>query len=142
MVVLVSFLRNLHRGCTNLHFHQQCMRGSLFSILSPAFVICRLFNDGHSNRCEVIYIVVLICISLIVRLTIFSCAYSLSHVRFFATPSTVACQAPLSMGFSRQGYWSGLPFPSPSDLPDPGIEPVSPALQADSLLSHQGSPDN
>ena len=135
MVVLVSFLRNLHRGCTNLHFHQQCMRGSLFSILSPAFVICRLFNDGHSNRCEVIYIVVLICISLIVRLTIFSCAYSLSHVRFFATPWTVACQAPLSMGFSRQGYWSGLPFPSPSDLPNPGIEPVSPALQADSLLS-------
>ena len=135
MVVLVSFLRNLHRGCTNLHFHQQCMRGSLFSILSPAFVICRLFNDGHSNRCEVIYIVVLICISLIVRLTIFSCAYSLSHVRFFATPWTVACQAPLSMGFSRQGYWSGLPFPSPSDLPNPGIEPGSPALQADSLLS-------
>ena len=45
------------------------------------------------------------------------------------------------MGFSRQEYWSGLPFPSPGDLPDPGIEPVSPALQADSLpLSHQGSP--
>ena len=45
------------------------------------------------------------------------------------------------MGFSRQEYWSGLPFPSPGDLPDPGIEPMSPALQADSLpLSHQGSP--
>ena len=41
---------------------------------------------------------------------------------------TVACQAPLSVGFSRQEYWSGLPFPSPGDLPDPGIEPVSPAL--------------
>ena len=40
----------------------------------------------------------------------------------------VACQAPLSMGFSRQEYWSGVPFPSPGDLPDPGIEPVSPAL--------------
>ena len=50
-------------------------------------------------------------------------------------------QAPLSMGFSRQGYWSGEPFPPPGDLPDPGIEPVSPALQADSLpLSHLGSP--
>ena len=49
------------------------------------------------------------------------------------TPWTVACQAPLSMGFSRQEYWSGLPFPSPGDLPDPGIEPGSPALQADSL---------
>ena len=42
---------------------------------------------------------------------------------------------PLSMGFSRQEYWSGLPFPSPGDLPDPGIEPGAPALQADSLLS-------
>ena len=49
------------------------------------------------------------------------------------TPWTVAHQAPLSMGFSRQEYWSGLPFPSPGDLPDPGIEPRSPALQADSL---------
>ena len=46
---------------------------------------------------------------------------------------TVACQAPLSMGFSRQEYWSGLPFPSPGDLSNPGIEPGSPALQADSL---------
>ena len=45
-----------------------------------------------------------------------------------ATPWTVAYQAPLSMGFSRQEYWSGLPFPSPGDLPSPGIEPVSPAL--------------
>ena len=50
-----------------------------------------------------------------------------------ATPGTVAHQAPLSMGFSRQGYWSGLPFPSPGDLPNPGIKPRSPALQADSL---------
>ena len=50
-----------------------------------------------------------------------------------ATPRTVACQAPLSMGFSRQEYWSGLPLPSPGDLPDPGIEPGSPALQTDSL---------
>ena len=49
------------------------------------------------------------------------------------TPWTVACQAPLSMGFSRQEHWSGLPFPSPGDLPDPGIEPRSPALQAYSL---------
>ena len=50
-----------------------------------------------------------------------------------ATPWTVACQAPLFMGFSRQEYWSGLPFPSPGDFPDPGIEPGCPALQADSL---------
>ena len=49
------------------------------------------------------------------------------------TPWTVACQAPLSMGFSRKEYWSGLPFLSPGDLPDPGIELGSPALQADDL---------
>ena len=52
-----------------------------------------------------------------------------------ATPWIVACQAPLSVGFSRQEYWSGLPFLSPGDLPDPGIEPRSPALQTDSLLT-------
>ena len=52
----------------------------------------------------------------------------LSCVRLFATPRTVAYQAPQSMGFSRQEYWSGLPFPSPGDLPNPGIEPRSPAL--------------
>ena len=50
-------------------------------------------------------------------------------------PMDCTCQAPLSMGFSRQDYWSGLPFPSPGDLPNPGIEPGSPALQADSLPS-------
>ena len=60
---------------------------------------------------------------------------SLSHVRIFATPWTVAHHAPPSMGFSRQKYWSGLPFPSPEDLPDPGVKPRSPALQADALTS-------
>ena len=49
----------------------------------------------------------------------------LSHVRLFVTPWTVVCQVPLSMGFSRQDYWSGLPCPPPEDLPDPGIEPTS-----------------
>ena len=53
---------------------------------------------------------------------------SLSRVRLFATPWTVVYQALLSMGFSRQKYWSGLPLPSPGDLPDPGIEPGSPTL--------------
>ena len=59
----------------------------------------------------------------------------LSCVRLFATRWTVAHQAPLSMGFSGQEHWSGLPFPSPGDLPDPGIKPRSPALQADTLTS-------
>ena len=58
-----------------------------------------------------------------------------------AIPWTVACQAPLSMGFSRRERWSGLPFPSPEDLPDPGIEPTSPESQADSLPAEpQGKP--
>ena len=63
-------------------------------------------------------------------------AKSLQYVRLFATPWTVACQAPLSIGLSRQEYYSGLPCPPPGDLPDSGIKPTSPvasALQADSL---------
>ena len=60
---------------------------------------------------------------------------SLSHVQFFATPWTVACLAPLSIEFSREEYWSGLPFLSPGHVPHPGTEPGSPAMQTDSLLS-------
>ena len=67
---------------------------------------------------------------------------SLSRVRLFATPQTVAHQAPLFMGFSNQEYWSGLPFPSPGDLPNPGIKPRSPALRADALTSEPpGKPE-
>ena len=58
---------------------------------------------------------------------------SLSHVRLLVTPWTVAYQSHLSMGFSRQEYWSGLSFPSPGDLPNPGMEPRSPALRANAL---------
>ena len=61
----------------------------------------------------------------------------LSHIQLCVTPWTAAHQAPLSMGFPRQEYWDGLPFLPPGDLPNPGIEPESPALQVDSLpLSH------
>ena len=68
------------------------------------------------------------------------CACMLSHARLFLTPWTVAHQAPLSMGLSRQEYWSRLPCLPPGDLPDPEIKPVSPALQTNSLpLSHLGS---
>ena len=67
----------------------------------------------------------------------------LSRVRLFATPWSVAYQAPLSMEFSRQECWSGLPFPSPGDLPDPGIKPRSPVFQADALSSEPpGKPIN
>ena len=58
----------------------------------------------------------------VLMLSLFSC------IQLFATPWTLACQAPLSMGFPRQEYWSMLPFPPPGDLPDPGTEPLSPAL--------------
>ena len=64
----------------------------------------------------------------------------LNHVRLFATLWTIACKTPPSIGFSRQEYWSGFPFPSPGDLPDPGIQLGSPALQTDSLPS--GPPRN
>ena len=66
---------------------------------------------------------------------------SLSRVQLFTTPWTVVYQALPSMEFSRQGYWSGLPFPSPGDLPNPGIEPGSPALRVDiSLAEPPGNP--
>ena len=81
--------------------------------------------------------------SLKVKLKMTSGEIILAYLRFgglvtkscltLVTPWTVACQAPLSMGFSRQEYWSGLPFPSPGNLPDLGIEPRSPVLQTDSL---------
>ena len=64
------------------------------------------------------------------------CAQSLSHVQLFMAPWTVACQPPLPMDFSRQEYWSGIPFPPPGDLPDPEIKPCLLSLvywQADSL---------
>ena len=66
-------------------------------------------------------------------------ARSFGCVRLFATPWTVAHQAPLSMGFSRREYWSGLPCPPSGDLPNPGIEPESPILQVDSLPT--GTPE-
>ena len=74
-----------------------------------------------------------ICLSVIYL--VLCCVQSLSRVQLFATLWTIARQAPLSMEFSRQEYWSELPFPSPGALPDTGIKPKSPALQADSLQS-------
>ena len=76
--------------------------------------------------------------------TVHTCMLScISHIQLFVTPWTTAGQAPLSMGFSRQEYWSGLPFPPPGDLPNPGIEPRSPTLQEDSLPAEpQGKPKN
>ena len=86
---------------------------------------------------------VCVCVRACVCVCVCACVCVLSPVCLFVTPWTVAPQVPLYMQFCRQGYWSGLPFPPPGDLPDPGLEPASlasPPLQADSLpLSHQGS---
>ena len=76
--------------------------------------------------------------AIIVIVIVFSCSVMSNS---FVTIWIVARQAPLFVGFPRQRHWSGLPFPSPGDLPDPGIEPTSPALRVNSLpLSHWGSP--
>ena len=71
-----------------------------------------------------------------------TCCAVLSHVQLFVSPWTVAHQAPLSMGILRQEYWSGLPCPPSGDLPNPGIEPRSPALQVNSLPSEPSEKPN
>ena len=90
------------------------------------------------------YICVYMCICVCVCVCVCVCAQLLSHVQLFVTQWYITHQAPLFMGFSRQGNWSGLPFSSPRDLPDPEIKPALLCLlhwQADSLpLSHLGSP--
>ena len=91
---------------------------------------------NNTMGCLFIPLVVLLIIITIIKWYLSSLKVKLlSRVRLFATPWTVAYQVPQSMEFSRQEYWSWLPFPSPGDLPNPGIEPRSPALQADALPS-------
>ena len=81
------------------------------------------------NLCKLFQKIVKVKVKSKVKVKLDSC------VQLFVTPWTIAHQAPPSIGFSRQEYWSGLPFPSPGDLPDPGIEPKSSTLQADALTS-------
>ena len=95
-----------------------CLPGAACPILLPA-------GDGRVEKVCPCTIKYLNCV----------CVSVAQSYPTIATPWTVAHQAPLSKGFSRQEYWRGLPFPSPGDLPDPGIEPTFPALQVDSLLS-------
>ena len=95
----------------------------------------------YPKRCVNHLLVFIVLSPVQVPLPIVAVVQLLSCVQLFAPPWTVACQAPLSMRFPKQDYWSGLPFPPLGGLPDPGIEPRPPTLQADSLLLfHQGSP--
>ena len=115
----------------------RAMTGPLVSIKADCCLCidtCRLEGENQSHPCGHNWYSE--------HLWLSTCLLScFSHVWLFVTPWTVAHQAPLSMEFSRQEYWSGLPCPPPGDLPDPGIESLSPALHTDSLLlSHQGSP--
>ena len=102
---------------------------SLDSVLKSKDIT--LSTKVHIIKAMVFSVVTYGCESWTVKKAESEVAQSLSRVRLFATPWTVAYQAPPSMGFSRQECWSGLPFPSPGDLPDPGNEPGSPALRAD-----------
>ena len=99
-----------------------------FILLSHLWIpIIILLSDIH------IYSIIIL-LNILILFCMHACILSqFSCVQVFVTPWTVARQAPLSMEFSRQEYWSGLSFPSPGDLPDPGIKPGSPALQADYL---------
>ena len=107
---------------------------------------CAALIQASFCVCVCVCVCVYVCVHTPIYVYIYVCmhAQSHSHVQLFVTPCTVAHQPPLSMGLSWQEYWSGLPFPSPGDLPDPGIEPTPPAvpaLQVDSLpLSHVGRP--
>ena len=95
-------------------------------------------SDGVRYDIFFFLILVSIGVQLLYRILLASAVAAvqlLSRVRLFVAPWTVARQAPLSVRFSRQEYWSGLPFPSPGDLPDSGMEPGSPSLQAESLPS-------
>ena len=114
-----------------------CQRGQMTLQHSRHLKSCLKWLEAPASPCVCVsvfsfhvYACVCVCV----------CISHFSRVRLFATPWTVVHQAPLSMGFSKQEYWNGLPCPPPRDLPNPGIEPMAPALQRESLpLSHQGA---
>ena len=99
---------------------------SFFMSLLKWHVVNNAFSD-HSMRWQFLALAIHVHLACM-------CVKSLQSFQLFTTLCTMDGQAPLSMGFSRQEYWSGLPCPSPGDLPNPGIEPTSPALQVDSLF--------
>ena len=97
--------------------------GTFFSVFHCK-VFFALLEDYYQLAMDFGKLGLIVCVCVCVR------AHALSHVHLFVTPWTAVCQVPLSMGFSRQEHWSELPFHSPGHLPDPGIEPVSPASPA------------
>ena len=104
------------------------LSGSLRAFLYSFVYFCHLFliSPASIRSLPFLSFMVPICVW---NVPLYVCMLSrFSHVQLFATLWTVACQAPLSMGFSRQQYWSGLPSPPPGDLPNPGIESLSPRL--------------
>ena len=109
-------------------------KGRLFIRVYLLCILMSPFQKCLSYQCQILQILPLVKIKIApVRYTHGGLVAKSNPT--LATPWTVACQDPLSMGFSRKEYWSGLPFPSPENLPDPGIECGSPALQAVSLLT-------
>jgi len=114
-------------------------RTTPWSLLMKIITLILKIKGINYNTREVFYSCSSINLQLLLthywRLYLWKKVKSLSRVQLFATLWTVAYQAPPSMGFSKQEYWSGLPLPSPGDLPDPGIEPRSPTLEADTLTS-------
>ena len=121
--------KNTGVGC---HFLLQGifpMQGSNLSLL--CLLHCRQMLYHLSHQGEASYIIDKASLSNLLLLLLLLSHFS--RVQFFVTLWTVNHQTPLSMGFSRQEYWSGLPFSSPGDLPNPGIKPGSPVLQADAL---------
>ena len=110
---LAWFVQSMLDFCSYCYWKRQILDGALLGTVDVCLGVSRIFPSVSMNEW----------------------VKSLSCVWLFATPWTVAYHAPPSMGFFRQEYWSGLPFPSPEDLPDPGIEPRFPTLQADTLPS-------
>ena len=130
-------LQSASQKLNNLRLHTLFFAFILTSCQRRRFISAQFYSSwlcvcvASVNKCEWKLKGTSKCVSI----TKWSEVNSLSRVQLFATSWTVAHQAPPSMGFSRQEYWSRLPFPSPGDLPHPGIEPGSPAFQADALTS-------
>ena len=115
--------------CCRLHLFS-CQRLRISELTTDSNVSTIKHGDPQENN-----VLCVLSYSVFLFLQVKVKVKSLTRVQLLVTPWTVAHQAPLSMGFSRQEYWSGWPFPSPGNLPYPGIKPRSPVLQADSLLT-------